>query len=143
MTRHGSSPTLDLINGWALTQLADGWRNPMELVSQHAGRTRATTGPLAQLALVVTTAIAVAIIAGAFVWTAPRVSPTVEAEHGLLDPALIQVREGERESGAVVTRAPNYPRDPSLIELRRGGRAPVGGGTADGRRVFNRDNESR
>lgn len=104
----------------------------MELVIQDAALVRVTsTRPFAMQALVVTAVIIAAVIGSAFVWTDPSVNPTEQAGTYPLDPALVQFRERERESGAVEIRAGTLGLDSALILLRKGEHARLSRGTSD------------
>ena len=103
----------------------------MAVVSSQAIQPRVTTRPLALPALIVAAVLAAVVTAGAFAWTSSRAIPTGQAGSHLLDPALIQVRTGERTTNTLrpsrATYVPdllrNHLLDPALIDLRRGERA--------------------
>ncbi len=108
----------------------------MELVSQDAALVRVTsTRPFALQDLVVIAVTIAVVVGSAFVWTAPGVRPTEQAGRYLLDPALIQFREGERENEADTIRAGTYGLDSALILLRKGERARLSRWSSGSRRV--------
>jgi len=92
----------------------------MELVSQHGTRTGAITRPFARRAVIVAAAITAALIAATLAFTSPQVSPTVQTGNHLLDPALIQVREGERLRSSVGTSAGNHTTPVDLSQSKHG-----------------------
>jgi hypothetical protein len=110
----------------------------MELVSPQTVQASVIARPFLLRAVIVAVVLGAAVIAGALAWTSAQATPAVQSGNYLLDPALIQVRQGERPSGVIGNTSGTHLLDPALIDLRRGEKARLDRAHSAGSRLPDR-----